>query len=191
MCCLFKAVSSHFHPLCWKPVALWDKKHNPVVPRRKNNAWTKTFFFLLSLSKPNPPSRTHLRDPAEQRAGVIVVFCLFKMPHSLGTLILGRITGEKLTCKGGGPSLMWCRMDKAKKSHESPIPVLFYGAGRGTGSLRVPAKESSAAEGISLLFHIPQIHFWSWRHKGSLLGALSKPCGCHWELVPAMGLGWV
>lgn len=121
------------------------------------------------------------------------------MPDSLGTLILGGGTGEKLMCKGGGPSLTWCRMDKGKKPKQTKkqtkrlfVSVLFSRAGRGAGSLWAPAKESSAAEGISLLFHIPQIHFWHfWSFKGSSLGALSKPCGCHWELVPAMGLGWV
>lgn len=63
-------------------------------------------------------------------------------------------------------------------------------------SLQVPAKESSAAVGISLLFCISQIHFWclwSWKHKGSSLGALSKSSlGLyHWDFVPAMGLSLV
>lgn len=37
--------------------------------------------------------------------GVHVVFCHFKMPNSLGSLILGHVTGEKLTYKKGGPSV--------------------------------------------------------------------------------------
>lgn len=41
-----------------------------------------------------------------------------------------------------------------------PVAVLLYGAGEEMRSLQVPAKELSAAVGISLLFYIPPIHFW-------------------------------
>lgn len=58
-----------------------------------------------------------------------------------------------------------------------PVAVLLYGAGEEMRSLQVPAKELSAAVGISLLFYIPPIHFWHlqqlqrWRDKRSSLGA--------------------
>lgn len=38
--------------------------------------------------------------------GVHVVLYHFKMPNTLGSLILGHVTGEKLTSKQGGPSLL-------------------------------------------------------------------------------------